>query len=274
MPQNTVSEKQAKAKCDIEGKLSLRTALHLPQTLPTVRPALLNDQQKQIFVAFMANLLGVDEAKLPTIEVQIPLGVRCPLLCGPLHKLTVAISFLQVVGEDLSQFKSIQLGKSDIHRYFKGTSRLPGPSVWFSDRCAADPLQSWRSPQHLALLRGEVARLRKAVRSRREGATATGVARMGARGAVGGMAQNEARGQVRRAAGGRTASSRTPRPSWMDCGNALVGSSPTMYAHMLKAAEVWRTPPAVGTTPACACRPTGQEAVSTSSGDDDENLGA
>ena len=99
---------------------------------------------------------------------------------------------------------------------------------------------------HLALLREEVARLRKAVRSRREGATATGVARMGARGAVGGMAQNEARGQVRRAAGGRTASSRTPRPSWMDCGNALVGSSPTMYAHMLKAAEVWRTP-----TPCC-----------------------
>ena len=118
-----------------------------------------------------------------------------------------------------------------------------------------------------------MARLRKAVRSRREGATATGVARRGARGAVGGMAQNEARGQVRRAAGGRTASSRTPRPSWMDCGNALVGSSPTMYAHMLKAAEVWRTPPAVGTTPACACRPTAQEAVSTSSGDDDDQRG-
>jgi len=93
-------------------------------------------------------------------------------------------------------------------------------------------LQWWTSPLHLALLRGEVARLRKAVRSRREGATATGVARMGALGAVGGMAQNEARGQVRRAAGGRTASSRTTLHR--HCGNADAGGSRTIFAQLLR----------------------------------------
>lgn len=36
---------------------------------------------------------------------------------------------VQVEGEDLAQFKSIQLGESSIYRYFKGTSRLSSPSV-------------------------------------------------------------------------------------------------------------------------------------------------
>jgi len=128
----------------------------------------------------------------------------------------------------LTQFKKIQLGESGIYRYFKGTSRLTSACIRFSDRCAADPLQWWTSPLHLALLR-EVASLRKAVRSRREGATATGMARMGAR--VGGVALVQtAWVQVRRAAGGRPASSRTTRHR--HCGNADAGGSHTIFAQL------------------------------------------
>jgi len=81
-------------KPDVDNKVSIRVAINYPPQLPSIRPGAAffaeNSRgagaagavvrEKDVFIAHVAQYLSLGEDELLNVDVEVPEGVRCPVL--------------------------------------------------------------------------------------------------------------------------------------------------------------------------------------------------